>query len=94
MYSVVWDSRASVSISPDKNNFIGPLDSPCAITYLNGIAKGLQIEGFGHVMWAINNSSGNLKMVRVPGYYAPKVRVQLLSTTCLLQTYPNKGNKI
>jgi hypothetical protein len=71
-YSVIWDSGASVSISPDKNDFVGPLKSPGAITQLKGIAKGLQIEGFGHVMWAINDSSGNLQMVKVPAYYAPQ----------------------
>jgi hypothetical protein len=71
-YSVIWDSRASVSISPDKNNFVGPLKSPGAITQLKGIAKGLRIEGFGHVMWAITDSSDNLQLVKVPGYYAPR----------------------
>jgi hypothetical protein len=39
-YSVIWDSGASVSISPDKNIFVGPLKSPGAITQLKGIAKG------------------------------------------------------
>ena len=93
-YSVIWDSGASISISPDKNDFIGPLESPGAITQLKGIAKGLRIEGFGHVMWAINDSSGNLRMVKVPAYFAPKVRVRLLSTTSLLQTYPDESIKI
>ncbi len=45
-------------------------------------------------MWAINDSSGNLRMVKNPAYYAPKVRVRLLSTTSLLQTYPDKSIKI
>jgi hypothetical protein len=65
-----------------------------AITQLKGIAKGLRIEGFGHVMWAINDSSGNLQMVKVPAYYAPMVRNRLFSTTSLLQTYTDKSIKI
>ena len=93
-FSVIWDSGASISISPDKNDFVGPLESPGAITQLKGIAKGLRIEGFGHVMWTINDSNGNLRMVKVPAYYAPKVRVRLLSTTSLLQTYPEESIKI
>jgi hypothetical protein len=51
-YSVIWDFGASVSISPDNNNFVGPLKRLGAVTQLKGIAKGLRIEGFGHVMWA------------------------------------------
>jgi hypothetical protein len=93
-YSVIWDLGASVSISPDKNDCVGPLESPGAITQLKGIARGLWIEGFGHLMFAINDDSGNLRMVKIPAYYAPKVRVRLLSTTSLLQTYPDESFKI
>jgi hypothetical protein len=49
-YSVIWDSGASILIHPDKNDIVGPLKSPGAITQLKGIAKELQIEGFGRVM--------------------------------------------
>jgi hypothetical protein len=49
-FSVIWDSGASVTISPDKHDFVGPISRPSTITQLKGIiAKGLRIEGEGKV---------------------------------------------
>jgi hypothetical protein len=33
---------------------------------LSGLAKGLNIKGQGHVMWAARNSEGLLKSARLP----------------------------
>ena len=87
-YPIIWDSGASFSVSPDIKDFDGPLEKPGAFTQLQGIAKGLRIEGHGHVLWALHDTEGNLRIIRVPAYYAPKLRVRLLSTTSLLQSYP------
>ncbi|KAI2488999.1 hypothetical protein MHU86_25603 [Fragilaria crotonensis] len=43
-FPVIWDSGASVTISPNKDDFIGPIASPSTITQLKGIARGLRIE--------------------------------------------------
>jgi hypothetical protein len=42
---VIWDLGASISISPDPEDFQGTLRSPSTITQLKGIARGLQIKG-------------------------------------------------
>ena len=89
-YPVIWDSGASFSVSPNKNDFVGPIKSPSTFTQLQGISKGLRIEGHGHVMWAIHDTAGQLRMIKVPAYYAPRIRVRLLSTTSLLQSYPKE----
>ena len=86
-FSVIWDSGASMSITHDKRDFVGPLKSPGLKTKLQGIAKGLRIEGHGHVMWAMHDSEGMLRLIKLPAYYVPKSKVRLLSTTSLLQTY-------
>ncbi|KAI2506518.1 hypothetical protein MHU86_7928 [Fragilaria crotonensis] len=49
---IIWDSGASISITPDLSDFEGPVTSPGTITQLKGIAKGLQIKGQGEVTWA------------------------------------------
>ena len=93
-YPIIWDSGASFSVSPDRNDFVGPIKKPGAITQLQGIAKGLRIEGYGHVMWAVHDTTGQLRMLKVPAYYAPRIRVRLLSTTSLLQSYPSETIQI
>ena len=82
-FPVIWDSGASITISPDRRGAISP---PSTITQLNGIAKGQRIEGEGKVHWSFHDSSGKLHTLELPAYYVPKIRVRLLSTTSLLQT--------
>jgi len=89
-YQVIWDSGASISISPDRQDFVGPLVKPSVRQRLQGIAKGLNVEGHGHVLWACHDTSGQLRLLKVPAYYVPKCRVRLLSTTSLLQTYADE----
>lgn len=91
-FSVIWDSGASISVSFDKRDFVGPLTKPKLMTRLKGIAKGLTIEGQGHVLWAMHDTKGMLRLIKVPAFYVPKCRARLLSTTSLLQAYP--GEKV
>ena len=91
---IIWDSGASISISPDPEDFNGTLTPPGAITRLKGIARGLQIKGKGEVTWAIHDTDGNLRMIKVPAFYVPGIKVRLLSTTSLLQTYQNETIKV
>jgi transposase InsO family protein len=89
-FSIIWDSGASISISPNKEDFVGPMTSPGIGTRLKGIVKGLSIQGKGHVMWTVLDTSGQLRALKVPAYYVPQARVRLLSTTSLLQSYPGE----
>ena len=87
---IIWDSGASISISPDPQDFQDTMRSPGAITQLKGIARGLQIKGQGEVTWAVHDTNGNLRTIKVPAFYVPGIKVRLLSTTSLLQTYKNE----
>ena len=87
---IIWDSGASISITPDLSDFDGPVTPPGKITQLKGIAKGLQIKGQGEVSWAVHDQFGNLRIIEVPAYHVPNIKVRLLSTTSLLQTYPDE----
>jgi hypothetical protein len=68
----------------------GPINTPGPITHLQGIAKGLRIEGQGHVLWAMQDTLGNLRMIKVPAYLVSRIKVRCLSTTSLLQAYPGE----
>ena len=48
-FPVIWDSGASVCISPDRDDFVGTYSSPPSWMKLKGLAEGLKIEGIGHV---------------------------------------------
>jgi hypothetical protein len=89
-FSVIWDSGASISISPDCDDFVGPMSSACIGMRLKGIVKGLSIQGQEYILWAVLDTSGQVKALKVPAYYMPQARVRLLSTTSLLQTYPDE----
>jgi len=87
VFELIWDSKASISITHDPKDFPDGFTKPAMATQLKGIAKGLKIEGEGHVEWLVHDTQGNLRTLRVPAYYVPKIRVRLLSTSSLLQTY-------
>jgi hypothetical protein len=57
-FSIIWDSEASISIAPNKDDFVGPITSPDIGTQLKG--KGLSIQGKGHVMWAVLDTTVQL----------------------------------
>ena len=85
--SVIWDSGCSVSVSHDKNDFVGELSPPPLYIKLTGLAKGLNIAGVGHVAWSVLDTKGMLRTLKLPAYYVPKSPVRLLSTTSFCQTH-------
>jgi hypothetical protein len=89
-FSIIWDSGASVSISPNKGDFVRPVTTAGVGTRLNGVVKGLSIQGQGHVMWTVLDASGQLGALKVPACYVPQAPVRLLSTASLLQSYPGE----
>jgi hypothetical protein len=90
---IIWDSGASVSITPIKSDFAN-LEPPSRTIQLRGIARHLTIEGQGTVAWSLHDASGSLRTLLLPAYYVPSIKVRLLSTTSLLQTYPNESIQV
>jgi hypothetical protein len=54
---------------------------------LSGLARGLNIKGQGHVMWAAYNTEGMLRVIKVPAYQALGCKIHPLSTSSLIQAY-------
>lgn len=94
-FPIIWDSGASLSMSPCRTDFVGDLETPTGAQTVQGIgppsSHGLAIEGVGHVAWSFLDSTGMLRTIKVPAYYVPESKVRLLSTTSLLQAYPNEN---
>jgi Zinc knuckle len=88
---VVWDSGASTCVSFDRNDFVGPIKPPDASRRLRGFSRnGPRISGIGTVAWSFKDVNGNLRTLMLPAMFVPEVKQRLLSTTCLLQTYPGE----
>jgi len=87
-FHVMWDSGASISVSPHQNDFVSTFDSSCqAQPWSKGPAKGLSIRGSGHVAWSFHETNGVLRTLKVPAPHIPDCPVRLLSASGLLQTH-------
>jgi hypothetical protein len=86
-FDVIWDSSASITVSPDQLDFVGRYEKLPMMIKLSGLARGLNIKGQGHVMWSARNMEGLLRVIKVPAYNVPGCKICLLSTSSLLQTY-------
>ena len=89
-FPVIWDSGASTSISHCQNDFVGSLESAPVGLKLQGIARGLAIQGVGHVAWSFVDNTGMLRTLKIPALYVPEAKARLLSTNSLLKAYPNE----
>jgi hypothetical protein len=52
-FGIIWDNGASICITPDKTYFVGTIKSAGVLTYLQGVSKGLWIQGKGNIIWTI-----------------------------------------
>jgi hypothetical protein len=86
-FDVIWDSGTSITVSPNRLDFVRRYEKPPMMIKLSGLARGLNIKGQGHVMWAARNTEGLLRVIKVPAYNVPGCKIHLLSTSSLLQTY-------
>ena len=89
--AVIFDTGASLAITPDKSDFDGPLTIPKGDLRLGGMANGLKIEGVGPVTWTFANSDGGEVQIRSMAYYVPGAKARLLSPQRLFD--PNTGVK-
>jgi hypothetical protein len=77
--AVIFDTGASLAISPYRSDFVAdptPLAKP---TQLGGMGKGLQIEGIGTVTWTFTAKDQTEIQIRTRAYYVPAAKARLLS---------------
>jgi hypothetical protein len=91
-YPIVWDSGASISITPYKQDFNGTLQMLNCGIKLQDVSEGLRIGGKGTVTWTVMDSAGMLHSLKLPALFVTGARMRLLSTTSLMQTY--KGETV
>ena len=68
--SVISDTGATYSCSSNKGDFV-KLEEKKLPRKLKGIAKGLEISGFGIVEYSVRNESGHMIEIWAQAYYVP-----------------------
>ena len=93
-FEVIWDSGASVCISPNKNDFL-TYDTNVDIKNVAGVnGKNSSIVGQGTVGWSIFDVNGNLRNFELKAYHIPSSKTRLISTSALLSKYKNESISI
>ena len=77
-FPIVFDSGASLAISGNKDDFIGPIRGFSEVRRLGGMAGGMLIEGIGDVRWTFRTKKGYM-VVHTECYYVPDCNARLLS---------------
>jgi hypothetical protein len=82
---VVFDTGASISVSPRKDDFIsweqyGDNNN----IQLNGITASTRVCGIGTIRWTLYDDEGRRHDIETKGYYVPDARVRLFSPQRLL----------
>ncbi len=75
---IVIDTGASVSLSPNKSDFIGPIEA-CTTSELQGLSSTIKCEGMGWVDWTIRDLYGVTRRLRTRAYYVPDAQIRLFS---------------
>ena len=91
-HPVIFDTGASLAITPDKSDFDGPLSVPSGDLRLGGMANGLRIEGIGQVTWTFTNTDGTEVRIIGLAYYVPGAKARLLSPQRLFDGGKLKGH--
>jgi hypothetical protein len=76
---VVFDTGASISVSPRGRDFISWEARGNMQTKLNGISGSADVLGIGIIHWTIRDDRGRCHTIQTRAYYVPSAKVRLLS---------------
>ena len=86
-FPIVWDSGASVCVTPDRNDFT-LYRTTTDIKTVKGVGgNNSTVVGQGEVEWSICDINGSLRKFVLPAFHIPTCKARLISTTGLLTTY-------
>ena len=68
---IIFDTGASLAITPDITDFNGPLSVPSGNLRLGGMANGLKIAAIGMVTWTFTNPDGSEIQIKGQAYHVP-----------------------
>ncbi len=92
---IIFDSGASITITPYKSDFIGKVNTnPDAIgeTKVLGVNSHSLIKGVGRIRLLVHTDAGNRRYIETTAYYVPDARVRLLSTCRYMEEFRGQGS--
>ena len=69
---VIFDTGATVSVSPSREDFIDFVPSSNSLTNITGHSE---VSGYGTVKWILYDDAGRKHTIMTPAYYVPEARV-------------------
>jgi hypothetical protein len=76
---VIFDTGASLAITPNQHNFVEPLTSLSRPTTLGGMANDLEIKGIGMVAWTFDAADRSEIQLLTQAYWVTNSKARLLS---------------
>ena len=81
---IVIDTRASFSLSPFKDDFIGPLEETNTES-LQGLNSQAEVKGEGMVEWHVQDIFGVCQMVKTKAFFVPTATIWFFSPQTFFQ---------
>lgn len=89
-FPIIWDSGASVCITPTQSDFL-EYNTDVDFVEVKGLGgKSSSVAGTGTVLWSMHDTKGNLRHLKLPAYHVPRSNARLISTSVLLEEYPGE----
>ena len=88
-FPVIWDSGASICVTPHKEDIVGPMGPPPQSS-TKGVGGPVEVKGSGHVAWTFKTKDNHFRKFILPAVYIPAATQRLLSTSSLCQAYPDE----
>jgi hypothetical protein len=87
---IVINSRASFSVMPKLDNFLGPIEQ-CSMTELSGLNSKIDVVGQGTIKWKIQDVFASIHIIKCQVYYVPDAMVCLFLPQTAFQLW-QKGS--
>ena len=87
---IVIDTGASVSLTPQPEDFVGPIRPP-SLKSLQGLKGSVNIVGEGTVEWRVRDVLGQVRTISTKGFYVPSASVRLFSPQTYLKEHREHG---
>ena len=88
---VLFDSGANCCVTNRRDDFVGAYHRSKHRSMVDGIGKGLQIEGKGKVAWTFIADNGSYRTLLLPCYYIPTSNTRIASISEILRAYPKES---
>jgi hypothetical protein len=76
---VIFDTGASLAITPNQHDFIEPPTSLSRPMTVGGMANEFEFKGIGSVAWTFDAADGSEIQLLTQAYWVPNSKVSLLS---------------